>query len=58
MDKPSEDIVPMTELERRIFEEDMNFFFDTLFQKMEDGAITTDRAEAFFPEEVRARNKS
>jgi hypothetical protein len=51
------DTPEMTEVERRMFDQDMELFFDILIDKMGEGKISPARAESFFPEEVRNRNK-
>lgn len=52
-----EEVLPMSELEQRIFDEDLGVFFDILNEKIVAGVISPGRAESFFPPEVRERNK-
>ncbi len=45
----------MDDFDARMFEADMDLFFDTLLKKMEEGKISSERVETFFPEDVVAR---
>lgn len=47
----------MDRMDQVLFDIDMEFFFDILFEKMQN-RISPEQAERFFPQEIRDRNAS
>ncbi len=57
-DEKDESLPMWTPEEQAMFDQDLNFFFDLLDKKVEEGRMTSEQAERFFPEEVRHRNST
>lgn len=54
-DEKDESLPPWTREEQAMFDQDLNFFFDVLDRNVQEGKMTFEEAERFFPESVRQR---